>query len=57
MYSEFLDSRKEVIRDCMFKRSIKNILSLGFLDSLSGFIVLVSLIFSHFANVKDIPKD
>jgi hypothetical protein len=46
-----------VIGDCVFKRSVKNILFLGFLDSFSSFIVLISLIFYHLTNVRDIFKD
>jgi len=57
MDCELLDSREEVIKDYVFKRSVKDILSLGLLDSFSSFITLVSLIFSHLANVRDIPKD
>ena len=54
---ELLDGRKEVVEDYVFKRSVKSLLSLSLLDSLSSFITLVSLIFSHLTNVKDIPKD
>ena len=54
---KLLDGGEEVIGDCVFKWSVKNILSPGFLDSLSSFVILVSLIFSHFANIRDIPKD
>jgi len=54
---KLLDSGEEVIGDCVFKRSVKDILSLGFLDGLSSLITLVPLIFSHLANVRDIPKN
>jgi hypothetical protein len=54
---KLLDSGEEVIGDCVFKWSVKNLLSLDLLDSLSGFIVPVSLIFSYFTNIRDIPKD
>ena len=54
---ELLGSRKEVIGDYMFKWPVKNILFLGFLDGFSGFIALISLIFCHFTNVKDVLKD
>jgi len=39
------------------KRPVKNILSLGFLDSFSGFIALISLIFYYLTNVRDVLKD
>ena len=54
---KLLDSGEEVIGDYIFKRSVKNLLSLGLLDSLSSFITPVSLIFSYFTNIRDIPKD
>jgi len=54
---KLLDSGEEVIGDYVFKWSVKNLLSLDLLDSLSSFITLVSLIFSYFTNVRDIPKD
>jgi len=54
---ELLDSRKEVIGDCVFKRSIKNALSLGFLDGFSSLITLISLILYHLTNVRDVFKD
>ena len=57
MGCKLLDGGEEVIGDCVFKWSVKNILFLGLSDSLSSFITLVSLIFSYFANVRDIPKD
>jgi len=57
MDCELLDGREEVIGDCIFKWFVKDILSLGLLDSFSSFIILVSLIFSYLTNVKDIPKD
>jgi len=57
MDCELLDSGEEVIGDCVFKRSVKDILSLGLLDGFSSFITLVFLIFSYFANIRDIPKD
>ena len=41
----------------MFKRFVKNLLSLGLLDSLSSFITPILLIFSYFTNIRDIPKD
>ena len=54
---KLLGSRKEVIEDCMFEQPVKNILSLGFLDGFSGFIALISLIFCHFTNIRDVLKD
>ena len=57
MGREFLDSRKEVIGNCVFKQSTKSPLSLSLLDGFSGLIILVSLIFSHLTNIRDIPKD
>ena len=57
MGCKLLDGGEEVIGDCVFKRSVKDILSPGLLDSLSSFITLVSLIFSYFTNIRDIPKD
>ena len=57
MDGKLLDSKKEVVEDYIFKWSIKNILSLGFLDSLSSFIILISLIFSHLADISNIFKD
>jgi len=54
---KLLDGGEEVIGDCVFKRSIKDILFLGLLDGFSSFIILVSLIFSHLTNIRDIPKD
>jgi len=57
MDCKLLDGGEEVIEDCVFKRSVKDILSLGLLDGFSSFVTLVSLIFSYLANVRDIPKD
>ena len=57
MDGELLGSRKEVIGDCVSKRPVKNILSLGFLDGFSGFITLISLIFCYLTNVRDVLKD
>jgi hypothetical protein len=54
---KLLDSGEEVIGDCVFKRSVKSLLSLSLSDSFSSFIAPVSLIFSHLTNVRDIPKD
>ena len=54
---KLLDGGEEVIGDCVFKRPIKNLLSLGLLDSLSSFIIPISLVFSYLTNVRDIPKD
>jgi hypothetical protein len=55
--SNLLDGRKEVVGDCVFKRPVKNTLSLGLSDSFSSFITLISLIFYHLTNVRDISKD
>jgi len=57
MDRKLLDSGEEVIGDYVFKWSIKDILSLGLLDSLSSFIILVPLIFSYLINIRDIPKN
>ena len=38
----------------MFKWSVKNTLSLGFLDGFSGLITLISLILCHLTNVRDV---
>ena len=57
MDGKLLGGRKEVVEDCIFKRSIKNTLSLGLLDSFSSLITPVSLIFSYLTNVRDVPKD
>ena len=57
MYNKLLNGKEEVIKNYIFKQSIKNILSLDFLDSLFSFIILVPLIFSHLTNIRDIPKD
>jgi hypothetical protein len=46
-----------VIGDYIFKRSVKNTLSLGFLDSFSSFIILISLIFYYLTNIRDVFKD
>ena len=54
---KLLDSGEEVIGDYIFKRPVKNLLSLGLLDSLSSFITPISLIFSYFTNIRNIPKD
>jgi len=57
MDGELSGSKKEVIKDCMFEWPIKNILSPGFLNGFSGFIALISLIFCHFINIKDVFED
>ena len=57
MNCELLDSGEEVIGDCVFKWSVKDILFLGLSDGFSSFIIPVSLIFSHLTNVRDILKD
>jgi len=49
--------RKKVVGDYIFQQSIKNILSLGFLDGFSSFIILIPLIFYHLTNVRDVLKD
>ena len=49
--------RKEVVGDCVFKRSVENTLSPGLSDGFSGFVALISLIFRHLANVRDVFKD
>jgi hypothetical protein len=54
---KLLNSREEVIKDYIFKQSVKNILFLGFLDGFPSLIILVSLIFSHFTNIRDVFKD
>jgi len=54
---KLLDSGEKVIEDCVFKRSIKDILSLGLSDSFFSFVTPVSLIFSYLTNIRDIPKD
>jgi hypothetical protein len=41
----------------MFKRPVKNTLSLGLSDSFSSLIILVSLIFYYLTNVRDVLKD
>jgi len=51
---KLLDGRKEVVGDYMFKWSVKNTLSLGFLDGFSGLITLISLILCHLTNVRDV---
>jgi len=57
MDRKLLDGGEEVIRDCVFKWSVKDILSLGLLNGLSSLIAPVPLIFSHLTNVRDIPKN
>ena len=57
MDGKLLSGRKEVIGDYVFKRSVKNTLSLGFLDGFSSFVILISLIFYHLANIRDVFKD
>ena len=57
MDGKLLGGRKEVIGDYVFKRSVKNTLSLGFLDGFSGFITLISLIFYYLTNIRDVFKD
>ena len=57
MDGKLLGGRKEVIGDCVFKRSVKNTLSLGFLDSFSSFVILIPLIFYYLTNIRDIFKD
>jgi len=55
--NEFLGGRKKIVKDYVFKWSVKNTLSLSFLNNFSNFITLISLIFCHFTNIKDIFKD
>ena len=57
MDGKLLGGRKEVIGDCVFKRPIKNTLSLGFSDSFSSFIALIPLFFYYLTNIKDVFKD
>ena len=57
MDGKLLGGRKEVIGDCVFKRSVKDTLSLGFLDGFSSFIILIPLIFYHLTNIRDVFKD
>ena len=57
MGCKLLDGGEEVIGDCVFKWSVKSLLSLSLLDSFSSFIIPVSLIFSYLTNVRDVPKD
>ena len=57
MDGKLLGGRKEVIGDYIFERSVKNTLSLGFLDSFSSFIILIPLIFYHLTNIRDVFKD
>ena len=57
MDGELLGGEKEVIKDCIFKRFIKNTLFLNFLNGFFSFITLIPLIFYYFTNVKDIFKD
>jgi len=52
-----LDGREEVIGNCVSKWPIKNSLFLGFLDSFSSLIILISFVFSYLANIRDISKD
>jgi len=54
---KLLGGKKEVVKDCVFKRPVKNTLSLSFLDSFSSFITLISLILYYFTNIKDIFKN
>jgi len=54
---KLLGGRKEVVGDYVFQRSIKNILSLGFLDGFSSFIALIPLIFCYLTNVRDVLED
>jgi hypothetical protein len=55
--SKLSSGRKEVVGDYVFKRPVKNALSLGLLDSFSSLIALVSLIFYYLTNIRDILKD
>ena len=57
MDSELSGGRKEVVGNYVFERFIKNTLSLDFLDGFPSFIILISLIFCHLTNVKDVFKD
>ena len=57
MDGKLLGDRKEVVGDCVFKRPVKNTLFLGFSDSFSSLIMLISLIFYYLTNVRDILKD
>ena len=54
---KLLDGGEEVVGDCVFKRSVKSLLSLSLSDSFSSFITPVSLIFSYLTNIRDVPKD
>ena len=44
---KLLDGGEEVIGDCVFKRSVKSLLSLSLLDSFFSFITLSYLLFSY----------
>ena len=57
MDGKLLGGRKEVVGDYIFQRSVKSTLPPGLLDSFSGFIALISLIFYHLANIRDVFKD
>ena len=57
MDGKLLGGRKEVIGDYVFERSVKNTLSLGFLNSFSSFIALIPLIFYYLTNIRDVFKD
>ena len=57
MDGKLLGSRKEVVGDYVFKWPVKNILSLGLLDSFSSLIILISLILYYLTNVSNILKD
>jgi len=46
-----------MVRDCVFERSVKNTLSLNFLNDFSNFITLISLIFYYFTNIGNIFKN
>ena len=57
MDGKLLGGRKEVVGDYVFKRPVKNTLSLGFLDSFSSLIALISLILYYLTNVSNVLKD
>ena len=57
MDGELLDNKKKVVKNYIVKQFIKNILSVGFLDSLFNFIIQIFLIFSHLTNINNIFKN
>jgi len=54
---KLLGGKKEVVGDYVFQRFVKNILSLGFLNGFSSFIILIPLIFCYLTNIRDVLKD